>query len=234
MKYKTILSAFPFIMLGIFLFFANSCKKEDDDNDAGPVTPGETEVVDVFNPVTGETWMDRNLGASRAAKSFDDSEAYGVLFQWGRLSDGHQSRTSDTVSVLSNSDTPGHGNFIIISLGDWRSPSNDTLWQGVDGVNNPCPSGYRLPTEKEWEAERQSWSRENVEGAFSSPLKLPAAGNRGSKNGRFGGVGYNGVYWSSTVDTSHYARFILFGPNSAPPIASMWRAQGLSVRCIKN
>ena len=29
-------------------------------------------------------WLDRNLGASRAAQSFNDSQAYGDLFQWGR------------------------------------------------------------------------------------------------------------------------------------------------------
>jgi N-acetylneuraminic acid mutarotase len=41
-----------------------------------------TKVVDVTNPITGKTWMDRNLGASRAATSSDDSLAYGDLYQW--------------------------------------------------------------------------------------------------------------------------------------------------------
>ena len=30
----------------------------------------------------GQVWMDRNLGASRVATSFDDEEAYGDLYQW--------------------------------------------------------------------------------------------------------------------------------------------------------
>jgi hypothetical protein len=87
----------------------------------------ETEIVEVFNPATGKTWMDRNLGASRAATSSTDAEAYGDLYQWGRAADGHQKRTSGTTSTLSNSDTPGHGNFILapkISPWDWRSPQN--------------------------------------------------------------------------------------------------------------
>lgn len=56
----------------------------------------ETQVVDVINPTTGHTWMDRNLGASRAATSSTDTEAYGDLYQWGRAADGHQKRTSGT------------------------------------------------------------------------------------------------------------------------------------------
>ena len=41
-----------------------------------------TEVVDVTNPTTGKTWMDRNLGASQAATSSTDADAYGDLYQW--------------------------------------------------------------------------------------------------------------------------------------------------------
>ncbi|MGE4541908.1 MAG: hypothetical protein AB7D35_11660, partial [Bacteroidales bacterium] len=69
---------------------------------------------DVYNPATGQTWMDRNLGASRAATSSTDDQAYGDLYQWGRDTDGHEKRNSGTTSTLSNSDTPGHGNFITV------------------------------------------------------------------------------------------------------------------------
>ena len=102
--------------------------------------------------------MDRNLGATQAATSSTDVDAYGDLYQWGRRSDGHQCRTSATTSTLSSTDQPAHGNFIIApsSPYDWRSPQNANLWQGVNGINNPCPSGYRLPTEAELEAEHLS------------------------------------------------------------------------------
>ncbi len=101
-------------------------------------------IVDVTNATTGKTWMDRNLGAIQAATSSTTEYAYGDLYQWGRGTDGHQIRTSTTSSTLSSSDTPGHGNFILMggSPYDWRSPQNTNLWQGVSGVNNPCPSGY--------------------------------------------------------------------------------------------
>jgi hypothetical protein len=34
--------------------------------------------------------MDRNLGAAYVAESATDYLAYASLYQWGRLSDGHQ------------------------------------------------------------------------------------------------------------------------------------------------
>ncbi len=187
----------------------------------------------VTNPATGKTWMDRNLGASQVATSSTDPESYGYLYQWGRLTDGHQIRTSGTTTTLSNSDNPGHGDFILApdSPNDWRSPQNDDLWQGVNGINNPCPPGYRLPTEAEWEEERQSWNSNDAAGAFDSPLKLPAAGGR-SLSGGLGGLGSSGVYWSSTVSSTD-SRYLLFKSTDADMHNSV-RANGLSVRCIKD
>jgi uncharacterized protein (TIGR02145 family) len=193
-----------------------------------------TAVVDVTNPATGRIWMDRNLGATQAATSSTDANSYGDLYQWGRRSDGHQCRTSATTTTLSSTDQPANGNFILTpnSPFDWRSPQNDNLWQGVNGVNNPCPGGYRLPTEAELEAERLSWSSNNAQGAFASALKLPVAGYRYFSSGSLGNVGANGSYWSSTVNgvNSHY---LGFGSSNA----SMYdysRARGYSVRCLKD
>jgi uncharacterized protein (TIGR02145 family) len=135
---------------------------------------------------------------------------------------------------LATSDTPGHGNFITngSSPYDWRKPQNDNLWQGVSGTNNPCPSGYRLPTEAEWEAERTSWSSNNEAGAFASPLKLPVAGYRNYSGVTLNSVGSYGEYWSSTVD-HNLARSLYFRSNDAY-IYSDSRAYGLSVRCLKD
>jgi len=191
-------------------------------------------IPNVTNPTTGKTWMDRNLGASRVAQSSTDSEAYGDLYQWGRGSDGHESRSSGTTSTLSGSDTPGHGNFIAVSSSpyDWRNPRNDNLWQGVSGTNNPCPSGYRLPTYAEWEAERTSWSSSNAAGAFTSPLKLPVAGYRGGYFDELVGAGTTGYYSTSTVYVNN-SWVLIFETNNAS-MSSTARSNGHSVRCIKD
>jgi len=43
-----------------------------------------SQIPNVTNPITGETWMDRNLGAIQVATSSTDADSYGDLYQWGR------------------------------------------------------------------------------------------------------------------------------------------------------
>ena len=193
-----------------------------------------TAVVDVTNPTTGRIWMDRNFGATQVATSSTDVASYGDLYQWGRRADGHQCRTSPTTATLSSIDQPAHGNFIVAPNApyDWRSPQNANLWQGVNGVNNPCPSGYRIPTETEINAERISWSQNNSVGAFASPLKWTLAGFRNTSNGSLSNVGSSGYCWSSTVSGTNS---IVTGFNSSNAIDyGNVRADGLTVRCLKD
>lgn len=191
-------------------------------------------IPQVTNPTTGKIWMDRNLGASQVATSSTDADSYGDLYQWGRGADGHQLRTSGTTTIQSSTDIPGHGNFINTSSNyfSWRSPHNNNLWQGVNGINNPCPAGYRIPTDAELTAERLSWSSNNAVGAFASPLKLPAAGLRMAFTGQLLNVGSNGYYWSSNAD-AYYSNNLTFSSSSAS-WGNGGSASGLSVRCIKD
>jgi hypothetical protein len=135
---------------------------------------------------------------------------------------------------LSSTDQPGNGNFIVISNSpyDWRSPQNTNLWQGVNGVNNPCPSGYRLPSDSELDLERISWSQNNNVGAFSSPLKLPLSGYRDGNSSALHNQGGLGLYWTNSINSlnSKYLRIELNNAN----ISIYYRVDGYSVRCIKN
>lgn len=188
----------------------------------------------VINLSTGKIWMDRNLGASQVATSSTDAASYGDLYQWGRLSDGHQIRTSSTTTTKSTTDTPGHGNFILATTSpyDWRSPQNNNLWQGASGVNNTCPTGFRIPTEAEFDAERASWISQDAAGAYNSVLKLPLVGLRLEDTGLLNGVGSSGRYWTSTIDGLN-SRRISFDSGSAS-FASSRRSTGFAVRCIKD
>ncbi len=160
----------------------------------------------------GNCWLDRNLGATEVANSSTDYNAYGSLFQWGRLTDGHQlitwtSSTSGTpvngaTTTLSSTDNPGTNEFIEApnSPYDWRSPQNNNLWQGVNGTNNVCPAGFEVPTQAQWATLVSDAGITNAATAFSSSLKLPLAGYR---NGSSAGLYYQasgGFYWSSSVN----------------------------------
>jgi uncharacterized protein (TIGR02145 family) len=188
-------------------------------------------VVPTVTSSTGRIWMDRNLGATQVATSSTDAASYGDLYQWGRSKDGHQIRTSATTSTLSSGDKPGNPNFIL-NGGDWRSPSSDTLWEGVNSTNNPCPVGFRLPNTAELNEERAAFGTQNAAGAFNSALKLSLAGYREHGDGVLKSEGFVGNYWSSSLDGGNAIFVNVTGSTSS--MLSNRRGFGWSVRCIKD
>jgi uncharacterized protein (TIGR02145 family) len=189
----------------------------------------------------GSVWMDRNLGATQVATSSTDAASYGDLYQWGRNSDGHQIRGS---SIAGGPVAIGsEGSNFITSGGDWlsSSPQDDTRWNGsAKGAHDPCPTGFKVPTETELEAERNNggtgfWGtgslQNNALGAFNSALKLPVAGARDASTGALALVDSYGFYWSSTVSGT-VARYLRFDSSNATMDRDS-RAVGFSVRCIK-
>lgn len=211
----------------------------------------------IVSTVTGRKWMDRNLGASQAATSFDDYKAYGDLFQWGRAADGHQlitwgassgegagSPVNGTTTTQSTTDSPGHSLFIYYSASasnpttvNWREPQNDNLWKSPNYSNNPCPSGWHIPTSDEWVAENVSL----IADAFGQ-LKITAAGDRRPDNGQINNgptVGWAGYYWSSTTSTANVKfanSYQFFPPDVEDDVLNQYarRMAGYSCRCIKD
>lgn len=215
--------------------------------DIKSVSSDATLISTVTSPATGRVWMDRNLGTRRAATSSADPLAYGDTYQWGRYKDGHEimvlnGDTADSgrglngnTTTLSTSDTPNHPQFIggPGNTGDWRNPQNANLWQGTNGTNNPCPSGFRLPTETEWDAEFSGNSITDAATAFSSFLKLPVSGYRHNVVTTAVGLGSRGSYWSSSANMT-YSFSRSFTATADEGTNTSDRARGYSVRCIQN
>ena len=133
-------------------------------------------------------FMCQNLGAAPAPANLDaitfandttSSDAKGWLFQWGRVADGHQWRSSQTHAGPYNNplsaqvttavaDTAYYGRFItntdMATFTDWRTPQATVSW---NAWNTPitCPSGWNLPTAGIWSdifAGNQNWGPNSI------------------------------------------------------------------------
>ena len=213
----------------------------------------------VYYSVTGadgKTWLNNNLGAHYAnqdhpsfnftqqATSGTDYLAYGSLFQWGRPADGHEliswtnsttgTAVNGTTTIQPNSDTPADNLFITTNPNpyDWRGTQNDNLWQGVNGINNPCPVGYRVPTLAEFNSLVSASNITDGDTAASSTLKFIRSGSRNFDGLIYGSTNISS-YWSSSVSGTGSSRFtnyytlISLGGNAC-------RAYGSNIRCIKD
>ena len=223
--------------------------------DGNAICNGSQQTVVVpITSTTGKIWMDRNLGASQVATATNDYKAYGCMYQWGRGNDGHASiawtmgqddawankagtPVNGPTTTLATTDTPSNALFITISSGiiyDWRSPKNDALWQGANGVNNPCPSGYRVPTNAELKAEFSAYSITNATKAFNSIFKIPLAGQRGFDNNVLSNYAVMANLWTSTVSSNGQSYRTNITSTAVYQDVAVGRAGGYSVRCIKN
>ena len=207
------------------------------NEDCGKILPP------TFVSITGREWMDRNLGATQVATIVTDHLAYGDLYQWGRNADGHQKITwtsgatgtpaNVTTATKSVGDQAANPLFITnnVAPGDWRLTPNDNLWQGVAGINNPCPSGFRVPTSAEFDEERTAYGITNSATAFASPFKFANGGYRNVATGALASPSSLGSYWTSTVSGTSAIRRSFGG---TVLVDFLDRANGLAVRCIKN
>ena len=201
-----------------------------------------------------------------------DATVYGDLYSWGRQTTGYEKRNSLTIAgPLSGANLDANGQitgvnavkFVTVSVSpvDWRSPQNNALWGLPKTVNDPCPDGWRVPTQTELgsivsggttaltmsagsatgtSGNKWTWSTSSTAGYKISPdggvtttLFLPAAGYRNYGAGSIVETNSNSVYRSSGVsDVLSYT--ISLPSGSVNPAFTSSRAAGVSVRCVKN
>ncbi len=194
----------------------------------------------VTSPKTGRVWLDRNLGATQVATKADDSFAYGHYYQWGRNDDGHELKDSPATQTRATTLTPVSGKFIDSSKGafksDWTSADSNGDYRRIvawadGGVNDICPAGFSVPTQKELKEDITDINNNNAT-VSSGFLRLPHAGFRSSKTGK---PDISGIIrmWTRSVSNPTYSVYLKFN-NSGAVFDETNRADGLSVRCIKD
>ena len=197
---------------------------------------------------TTKTFMCYNLGVTgtQDALTYQGGANNGALYQWGRQTDGHEVRTSETQAgptagavaskFITNTTYPY----------DWISQQDNTLWLDASKTaNDPCPAGFRVPTQAQWgglfsggttsgapsTATRNMWTWTGNGYTVGPNLYLPAAGYRFVNDASLSYVGTHGFYWSSTVNGSN-AYYLSFSSGIVYQGDLNSRGFGFSVRCI--
>ena len=187
-----------------------------------PVEPEEQGIV-----INGIKWATRNVDkpGTFAAKPEDS----GMFYQWNR-------KTGWSVTdpmINSNGGTT------------WdKTPADGDTWAKV---NDPCPTGWRVPTLEELQSliyAGSEWTTLNGINGCSfgdgeNTLFLSAAGFRNKSGLLCNAGGGSGQYWSSSVYTIYptcaYAYSLHFRGGSIIPSTYIYNdncATGFSVRCV--
>jgi len=181
-----------------------------------PIIEPEPEWVEI----NGVKWAKRNVEMPGTFAA--NPEDAGMFYQWNRK----VGWSSTDPMVNSNGGTTWDASY----------PEGDT-WEKA---NDPCPTGWRVPTVEELQslvAAGSEWTVENgvngrIFGNGDNTLFLPAAGYRGTTSGAVSSVGTGGNYWSSAYNYTMIAYHLSFNGMGVTAGSSSTRAHGFSVRCV--
>ena len=225
---------------------------------SGSVTPAPpAPISQVFNGSGGTyTFLSHNLGADTSLDPHNPVVGLqGGYVQWGKPGPTNWvGAANDGVNGFAAAPTSGNSNSDAI-FGWSQTTAADSSWNSNTEenpvkvtANDPCPTGYRVPTRAEWVAVNTNNTAFRT-GTFTSSateygsalhygpdastksLTLPAAGNRSRTNGALSSRGRYGYYWSSSERGSN-AYDLNFGSSTIAPARNDSRTIGFSVRCI--
>jgi uncharacterized protein (TIGR02145 family) len=222
---------------------------------SGSVTPAA--ISQVSNGSGGTyTFLSHNLGADTSLDPHSPVVGLqGGYVQWGKPGPTNWvGAANDGVNGFAAAPTSGNSNSSAIS-GWSQTTAADSSWNSNTEenpvkvtANDPCPTGYRVPTRTEWVAVNSSNTAFRT-GTFAvgtteygsalhygpdastKSLTLPAAGYRNNADGALVYRGNVGDYWSSTENGSSADTFLFLSSNVIPANSSN-RTFGCSVRCI--
>jgi len=197
------------------------------------VTYANTFVVTFCDgvPIGSVCWAKTNVDAYQTFATQPDM--YTRFYQWNRATAW-----------------PAGGSSVV----GWLAADQSESW-----AVNPCPAGWRLPTQAEYQLLHDAgttWvgassARGNaVAGRFYGPnhnnavlcnlpnnmngcVFLPAAGYRNNSDGALTNQGTYGSYWSSTQNSATIGYSLYFLSGASYPANNLSKAYGFSVRCVQ-
>jgi len=226
-----------------------------NDFEAAPLT-ASIQDGNCCGAMIGGAWLNimcHNLGADTSLDpltyySKSDTTTFdikGSLYQWGRLPDGHEYRSSAALitTPATGYDPVTPADYIgkyIAGTSDWLLPKNDNLWNETKTSLDPCPSGWKVPSSDQWRLIYNAYTWNWTDSGFKigDNLFLPAGGYRDFEAGALTVVGAGGSYWTTTISTSQpqYVFDLYFeNPSGAPAVyldCNTDRAHGVMVRCV--
>jgi len=178
------------------------------------VTPKEEGIV-----INGIRWAARNVDVPGTFAATPQDP--GMLYQWNR-------------KVGWSAANP-----MVNSAGGTAWEDSGAEGDSWEKANDPCPSGWRVPTNAELQSlidAGSQWTTDGVIGRIfgsdENTLFLPAAGYRNFDDGALSYVGTYGYYWSSDKAPSGANAACLFFLSDNLYIRAAYRTTGFSVRCV--